>query len=77
MTRSPLEVQQLRDLTRLRRVRDRIDRATLAFYRNDVEYGGMNWITVGPVGQSGTSIVLYPPAATRESPMTSAALSAR
>jgi catechol 2,3-dioxygenase-like lactoylglutathione lyase family enzyme len=46
--------------------------ATLAFYRdglgfevrNDVEYGGMHWITVGPPGQPGTSIVLYPPAAT-------------
>jgi catechol 2,3-dioxygenase-like lactoylglutathione lyase family enzyme len=46
--------------------------ASLAFYRdtlgfevrNDVGYGGMHWITVGPVGQPGTSIVLYPPAAT-------------
>jgi uncharacterized glyoxalase superfamily protein PhnB len=46
--------------------------ATLAFYRdglgfevrNDVEYGGMHWITVGPQGQPNTSIVLYPPAAT-------------
>jgi uncharacterized glyoxalase superfamily protein PhnB len=45
--------------------------ASLAFYRdalgfevrNDVEYGGMHWITVGPLGQPGTSIVLYPPAA--------------
>jgi catechol 2,3-dioxygenase-like lactoylglutathione lyase family enzyme len=45
--------------------------ASLAFYRdslgfevrNDVEYGGMHWITVGPPGQPGTSIVLYPPAA--------------
>lgn len=45
--------------------------ASLAFYRdalgfevrNDVEYGGMHWITVGPVGQPGTSIVLTPPAA--------------
>ena len=45
--------------------------AALAFYRdtlgfevrNDVEYGGMHWITVGPAGQPGTSIVLYPPAA--------------
>ena len=32
--------------------------------RNDVEYGGMHWLTVGPPGQPGTSIVLYPPAAT-------------
>ena len=46
--------------------------AALAFYRdtlgfevrNDVGYGGMRWITVGPPDQPGTSIVLYPPAAT-------------
>jgi catechol 2,3-dioxygenase-like lactoylglutathione lyase family enzyme len=46
-------------------------KATLAFYRdllgfevrNDVGYNGMHWITVGPAGQPGTSIVLYPPAA--------------
>jgi predicted enzyme related to lactoylglutathione lyase len=46
--------------------------ASLAFYRdtlgfevrNDVAYGGMRWITVGPVGQPGTSIVLFPPNAT-------------
>jgi uncharacterized glyoxalase superfamily protein PhnB len=46
--------------------------ASLAFYRdtlgfevrNDVGYQGMRWITVGPPGQPGTSIVLYPPAAT-------------
>lgn len=45
--------------------------ASLAFYRdalgfevrNDVGYGGMRWITVGPVGQPDTSIVLEPPAA--------------
>ena len=45
--------------------------ASLAFYRdilgfevrNDVGYGGMRWITVGPPGQPGTSIVLTPPAA--------------
>ena len=44
------------------------DRA-LAFYRdtlgfevrNNVGYGGMRWITVGPPGQPETSIVLYPP----------------
>jgi Glyoxalase/Bleomycin resistance protein/Dioxygenase superfamily len=38
--------------------------ASLAFYRdtlgfdvrNDVEYGGMRWITVGPPDQPGTSI---------------------
>ena len=45
--------------------------ASLAFYRdtlgfevrNDVGYGGRRWITVGPVGQPDTSIVLHPPAA--------------
>ncbi|MBQ1023389.1 VOC family protein [Micromonospora sp. C95] len=45
--------------------------AALAFYRdllgfevrNDVGYQGMRWITVGPPGQPGTSIVLHPPAA--------------
>jgi uncharacterized glyoxalase superfamily protein PhnB len=45
--------------------------ASLAFYRdvlgfevrNDVGYEGMRWITVGPVGQPTTSIVLHPPAA--------------
>ncbi len=44
--------------------------AALAFYRdtlgfevrNDVGYGGMRWITVGPTGQPSTSIVLHPPA---------------
>jgi hypothetical protein len=30
--------------------------------RNDVAYGGMRWITVGPPDQPGTSIVLSPPA---------------
>ena len=43
--------------------------AALAFYRdtlgfevrNDVGYGGMRWITVGPADQPDTSIVLYPP----------------
>ena len=40
-------------------------RDTLGFeLRNDVEYGGMHWLTVGPPDQPGTSIVLYPPAAT-------------
>jgi catechol 2,3-dioxygenase-like lactoylglutathione lyase family enzyme len=40
-------------------------RDTLGFeVRNDVEYAGMHWITVGPPGQPGTSIVLYPPGAT-------------
>ncbi|EHK85807.1 VOC family protein [Saccharomonospora azurea] len=45
--------------------------ASLAFYRdtlgfevrNEVEYNGMHWITVGPPSQPGTSIVLHPPAA--------------
>jgi len=37
-------------------------RDTLGFeVRNDVGYAGMRWITVGPPGQPGTSIVLYPP----------------
>jgi catechol 2,3-dioxygenase-like lactoylglutathione lyase family enzyme len=44
--------------------------ASLAFYRdalgfevrNDVGYGGMRWITVGPADQPGTSIILEPPA---------------
>jgi len=44
--------------------------AALAFYRdvlgfelrNDVGYNGMRWLTVGPPGQPGTSIVLHPPA---------------
>ena len=45
--------------------------AALAFYRDtlgfevrkEVGYNGMHWITVGPPGQPGTSIVLHPPAA--------------
>jgi catechol 2,3-dioxygenase-like lactoylglutathione lyase family enzyme len=38
-------------------------RDTLGFeLRNDVGYGGMRWITVGPPGQPDTSIVLQPPA---------------
>jgi uncharacterized glyoxalase superfamily protein PhnB len=44
---------------------------SLAFYRDtlgfelrqDVGYGGMRWLTVGPKGQPSTSIVLYPPGA--------------
>ncbi len=44
--------------------------ASLAFYRDvlgfevrlDVGYDGMRWITVGPVDQPGTAIVLHPPA---------------
>jgi catechol 2,3-dioxygenase-like lactoylglutathione lyase family enzyme len=44
---------------------------SLAFYRdalgfevrNDVGYEDMRWITVGPVDQPHTSIVLHPPAA--------------
>jgi len=43
--------------------------AALAFYRDtlgfevrkEVEYNGLHWITVGPVGQPNTSIVLNPP----------------
>jgi catechol 2,3-dioxygenase-like lactoylglutathione lyase family enzyme len=45
--------------------------ASLAFWRdslgfevrNDVGYGKMRWITVGPPDQPGTSILLAPPAA--------------
>jgi len=45
--------------------------AALNFYRdilgfevrNDVAYGDLRWITVGPAGGAGTSIVLHPPAA--------------
>jgi catechol 2,3-dioxygenase-like lactoylglutathione lyase family enzyme len=45
---------------------------SLAFYRdilgfevrNDVGYNGLRWITVGPAGQPGVSIVLFPPTAT-------------
>jgi catechol 2,3-dioxygenase-like lactoylglutathione lyase family enzyme len=45
--------------------------ASLAFYRDtlgfevrlDVGNGKMRWITIGPAGQPGTSIVLEPPAA--------------
>ena len=45
--------------------------ASLAFYRDvlgfelrqDVGYGDMRWLTVGPPGQPETSIVLHPPAA--------------
>lgn len=44
--------------------------AALSFYRDtlgfevrgDVGYNGLRWITVGPVDQPGTSIVLHPPA---------------
>ena len=45
--------------------------ASLAFYRdvlgfevrNQVEYGGLHWNTVGPPGQPGVNIVLHPPGA--------------
>ncbi|RSN67577.1 MULTISPECIES: VOC family protein [Actinomadura] len=45
--------------------------AALVFYRDmlglevrkDVGYEDMRWITVGPAGRPGTSIVLHPPAA--------------
>ena len=44
--------------------------ASLAFYRDtvgfevrlDVGSGSMRWITVGPAGGQGTSVVLHPPA---------------
>jgi catechol 2,3-dioxygenase-like lactoylglutathione lyase family enzyme len=63
--------------------------ASLAFYRdalgfevrNDVGYNGMRWITVGPADQPGTSIVLFPPAAspgvTDEEKQTIAAMMAK
>ena len=43
---------------------------SLAFYRdalgfevrNDVAYGTLRWVTIGPAGQPETSIVLHPPA---------------
>jgi catechol 2,3-dioxygenase-like lactoylglutathione lyase family enzyme len=39
-------------------------RDTLGFeVRNDVEYQGLHWITVGPAEQPDTAIVLYPPEA--------------
>ncbi|GAA1390841.1 VOC family protein [Pseudonocardia kongjuensis] len=39
-------------------------RDTLGFeIRQDVGYQDMRWITVGPAGGAGTSIVLHPPAA--------------
>ena len=46
--------------------------AALAFYRDalgfelrkDVGYNGLRWLTVGPVDQPETSIVLFPPTAT-------------
>lgn len=46
--------------------------ASLGFYRdalgfevrNDVEYNGMHWLTLGPPQQPDTAIVLYPTAAT-------------
>jgi uncharacterized glyoxalase superfamily protein PhnB len=46
--------------------------ASVAFYRdalgfevrNDVEYQGLHWITVGPANQPDTAIVLYPPSVT-------------
>ena len=45
--------------------------ASLAFYRdtvgfegrNDVGFGGLRWITIGPPNQPGMNIVLYPPGA--------------
>ncbi|WP_062387032.1 VOC family protein [Demequina iriomotensis] len=48
--------------------------ASLAFYRDvlgfevrlDVGHGAMRWITVGPVGQPDTAVVLHPPAVGHE-----------
>lgn len=44
--------------------------AALGFYRdllglelrNDVGYDGMRWLTLGPAGGTGTTLVLHPPA---------------
>ena len=63
--------RRLRRLTPVDARRHTDPDASLAFYRdtlgfevrNDVGYGGMRWITVGPADQPGTSIVLHPPAA--------------
>lgn len=63
--------------------------ASLAFYRdtlgfevrNEVGYKGMHWTTVGPKGQPGTSIVLYPidanPGVTEEEKKTIAEMMAK
>jgi catechol 2,3-dioxygenase-like lactoylglutathione lyase family enzyme len=59
--------------------------ASLAFYRdtlgfevrNDVGYGGMRWITVGPADQPGTSSSCIRPRPTPASPTTSGARSSR
>ena len=59
--------------------------ASLAFYRdtlgfevrNDVEYQGMHWITVGPADQPDTAIVLHPRPRTPASPTRSAGRSRR
>jgi hypothetical protein len=67
VTSRPAAAQHLCDLARLRRVRDRIDReyaqpldaealARDAHRRNDVGYGGMRSVTVGPADRPGTSI---------------------
>ena len=59
--------------------------ASLAFYRdtlgfevrNDVGYQGMRWITVGPAGNEGTSIVSTRRPPTPASPTTSGGPSPR
>ncbi len=61
------------DLTIAQAMLPHVDpQASLGFYRdtlgfevrNDVEYAGLHWITIGPPQQPETSIVLYPPQAT-------------
>ena len=68
-------------VTRRDTVPDRVPRRrrdTLGFeVRNDVEHGGMHWITVGPPDQPGTSIVLTSLAASPGIPTVSAARSPR
>ena len=56
-------------------------KASVAYYRDtsasmfgtNVEYDGPHWITVGPLGQPETSVVLYRPRPPPASPTTSAA----
>jgi hypothetical protein len=61
VTSGAAAAQHLRDLARLRRVRDRIDREYaqplhVEALARGARGGGMGWITVGPADQPGTSI---------------------
>jgi hypothetical protein len=92
VTSRPAAAQHLRDLARLRRVRDRIDReyaqpldASLAFcrdtpgfeVRNAVGHGKMRWITVGPADRPARPSSCTRRPPTPASPTTSAAPSQR